>query len=56
MPGFPYIPGIYLFVATTILILGFFERPVESSIAIGTVLLGIPAYLVFAANKNKTEC
>lgn len=54
MPGFPYIAIIYLFVAISILILGYFERPLESSIAIGIVVMGIPAFYIFTANKNKT--
>jgi APA family basic amino acid/polyamine antiporter len=30
-----------------ILVLSFLERPVESSIALGTVMAGIPAYFIF---------
>jgi APA family basic amino acid/polyamine antiporter len=54
MPGYPYVPGLYIFIAIVILLLAFFERPVESSIAIGTVVVGIPAYYLFSgAAKNK---
>ena len=48
MPGYPFVPGLYIFIAIGILLLSFFERPVESSIAIGTVVVGIPAYYLFS--------
>jgi basic amino acid/polyamine antiporter, APA family len=47
LPGYPITPMLYLTAGMSILILAFMERPVESSIAIGTVLIGIPAYFVF---------
>lgn len=47
MPGFPVAPIIYILAAAVILTLAFFERPVESGIAIGMVLIGIPVFLVF---------
>jgi APA family basic amino acid/polyamine antiporter len=47
LPGFPVVPLIYVLAGISILILGFFERPVESSIAIGMVLIGIPVFLAF---------
>lgn len=47
MPGFPVIPFIYILSGVSILILGFLERPIASSIAILTVAAGIPVYFVF---------
>lgn len=47
MPGFPLVPIIYVLAGVAILCLGFLERPVESSIAILTVLVGIPFYFMF---------
>jgi APA family basic amino acid/polyamine antiporter len=47
MPGYPVAPAIYILAGTLILFLAFLQRPVESSIAIGTVLAGIPIYAVF---------
>jgi len=47
MPGFPVIPSLYLLVGVSILILGFMRQPVPSSIAILTVLTGIPVYFMF---------
>jgi APA family basic amino acid/polyamine antiporter len=47
MPGFPLVPIIYILAGVAILCLGFLERPVESSVAILTVLAGIPFYFMF---------
>jgi len=47
LPGFPIVPLFYLLTGVTILFLGFSERPVESSIAILTVVAGIPVFLAF---------
>ena len=52
MPGYPYTQIIYLTSGVSILILAFLERPVESGIAIITVLAGIPAYYLF---RKKTQ-
>lgn len=40
-------PLVYLFFGIGMLILSYFERPVESSISILTVLVGIPAFYLF---------
>ena len=53
LPGFPFTAIIYLLVGVSILCLSFVARPVESGIAILTVLLGIPAYFIFVSIKNK---
>ena len=52
LPGFPVTSLVYVISGICILVLAYFERPVESSIAIGTVLIGIPAYFLF---KRKYE-
>ncbi|MFC2166850.1 APC family permease [Acidobacteriota bacterium] len=52
LPGFPVTSLVYIVTGVSILILAYFERPIESSIAIGTVLIGIPAYILF---KRKYE-
>lgn len=54
MPGFPIVPIIYTAAGVSILILGFLERPIPSSIAILTVIAGIPAYFLFK-KKYRTE-
>ena len=52
LPGFPVTSLVYIITGVCILVLAYFERPIESSIAIGTVLIGIPAYFLF---KRKYE-
>jgi basic amino acid/polyamine antiporter, APA family len=52
LPGYPIVPLAYLAAGASILVLAFLRRPLESSIAIATVLLGIPVFLAFAARKG----
>lgn len=47
LPLYPFVPLFYLFFGIAMLLLSFFERPTESSIAILTVLVGIPAFYLF---------
>jgi APA family basic amino acid/polyamine antiporter len=47
MPFFPIAPLLYISVSLSILVLAYLERPVESSIAIVTVVLGVPVYAIF---------
>ena len=55
MPGFPLAPVLYIIAGITILVLAFFQRPTESSIAIATVLIGIPVYLIFKKKYRNEE-
>ena len=50
IPGYPILPAIFIIFSIAILILAFLERPVESSIAIALILLGVPVYYLL----NKT--
>jgi APA family basic amino acid/polyamine antiporter len=52
MPGFPVIPLAYIMAGSAILALGYCERPVESSIALGMALIGIPFYYVFRRSQG----
>jgi APA family basic amino acid/polyamine antiporter len=47
LKGFPVTQIIYVFMGVLILVLSFMERPAESSIALLTVIIGIPAYYIF---------
>jgi APA family basic amino acid/polyamine antiporter len=47
LPGYPGAPLVYLLAGTTMLGLSYLERPLESTLAIGTVAAGIPVYLWF---------
>ena len=55
MPGFPVVPVVYILAGFMILVLGFLERPIPSSIAILTVAVGIPAYFFFKKRYKKEE-
>lgn len=53
LAGFPFAQIIYVTTGILILVLAFLERPIESSIALLTVIVGIPAYYIFKrSNKN----
>ena len=47
LKGFPFTQIIYIASGILILLLAFLERPVESSVAILTVAVGVPAYYIF---------
>ncbi len=47
LPGFPITHLIYLSTGIAILVLAYFERPVESTVAVVTLLSGIPAFYIF---------
>lgn len=47
MKGFPFTQILYVTTGIAILVLAFLERPIESSIALLTVIVGIPAYYLF---------
>jgi len=49
---YPWAPIIYLASGTCILLLAFFHRPAESTLAILSVLVGVPVYVCF---KGKTS-
>jgi len=53
MPGFPVVPIIYILAAVMILILGFLRSPFPSSMAILTVVVGIPFYFIFKKRYEK---
>jgi APA family basic amino acid/polyamine antiporter len=50
MPGYPFLPAVFILFSITILVLAYLERPVESSIAIGVILVGIPTYYLLKRN------
>ena len=54
-PSRGYVPAAIIFasISLAILVLAYFERPVESSIALVTVGVGVPFYLVFAKAKRE---
>lgn len=44
LPGYPLIQVLFIAFSIAILILAYLERPVESSLAFGVVILGIPVF------------
>lgn len=55
LPGYPWVQLFYIVISLSILILAFFERPVESSVAIFTVLIGTPLFFVFKRIYRQSE-
>jgi APA family basic amino acid/polyamine antiporter len=55
LPGYPVTQILYISAGVMILVLSFLERPVESGIAMITVLVGIPAYYLFKKNSTITK-
>jgi APA family basic amino acid/polyamine antiporter len=55
LPGYPWVPVIYIFAGTAILVLGFLERPIESCIALFTLAAGIPIFIFFRKNKQDRQ-
>ncbi|MEN8229064.1 MAG: amino acid permease [Bacteroidota bacterium] len=53
IPGYPLFPAIFIILSSIILVLAFLERPVESSIAIGVILAGIPVFYVLKRNYTR---
>ncbi|MFV0594051.1 MAG: APC family permease [Draconibacterium sp.] len=51
--GYPWVHIIFIVTGIVMLVLAFFQRPTESSIAILTVLSGIPVFYWFNARKKK---
>jgi APA family basic amino acid/polyamine antiporter len=54
LPGYPVTQIIYIATGILILILSFLERPIESSIALLIVIIGVPAYYFFKRNSQKS--
>ncbi|MBE0676095.1 MAG: amino acid permease, partial [Bacteroidales bacterium] len=55
LPGFPVTQIVYLGAGCMILVLSYLERPVESTIALLTVLAGIPAYYLFKRTSKTNQ-
>jgi APA family basic amino acid/polyamine antiporter len=48
--GYPIVPGFYLLASLGLMIVAYINRPLESTIAVATVLLGIPCYFLGIKN------
>lgn len=52
LPGFPWVPAFFILTGLILHVLAYFERPIESSIAVLTVVIGIPFYYVFKKERR----
>lgn len=52
LPGYPIAPAFFILTNIAILVLAYFERPVESTIAILTAFSGIPVFYWFKKKKR----
>lgn len=55
LPGYPFAHIFYILISLTILVLAFFEKPWESSIAVLTALSGIPVFYWFKMKNKKSD-
>ena len=53
IPGFPIYQLIFIIFSIIILVLAYMERPIESSIAIGVIVVGIPVYYLLKRNHDR---
>ena len=52
-PGYPFPQVIFIVISLAILVLAYLERPAESSIALGVILVGIPSYFLLKRYNTK---
>lgn len=52
LPGYPVVPLCFIAANVAMLVLAYFQRPVESSVAVLTALSGIPVYFWFKKRKR----
>jgi APA family basic amino acid/polyamine antiporter len=45
-PGYPVVPAVYLSITALLTGAAFTQRPLESALALGSILLGVPVYYV----------
>jgi len=55
LPGYPLLPAFFILSSIGILIFAFLERPVESSIAIGLIIVGIPVFYWLRNIRNQAS-
>ncbi len=53
--GYPFVPLFFLLCSLLIMIIAYINRPLESSAAVITVLIGIPIYYIWAKNMGFDE-
>jgi len=53
--GYPVVPLFFLICSLLIMIIAYINRPLESTAAVITVLIGIPIYYIWAKNMGKSR-
>ncbi|MGQ0701545.1 MAG: amino acid permease [Gemmatimonadales bacterium] len=53
--GYPFLPALFLLVSIAMLVSGLVERPMESAISLGILILGIPVYFAWRAVRHRWE-
>ena len=48
--GYPLVPIFFLFCSVTLMVLTYLNKPVESSIAVLTIVVGVPCYFLWVKN------
>ncbi len=54
LPGYPFVHVFFILSGILMLVLAYFERPVESTIAVLTALSGVPVYFWFKKKRDKS--
>jgi len=54
-PGYPFVPGLFVLVALLIIASVLWTNPRGSSIGLGILVLGVPAYLFWQRRSTETE-
>jgi len=56
--GYPLVPAVFLIVSAAMLVNGLLQRPTETAVSFGVLVLGIPAYYgwrAFSARRIRRE-
>lgn len=55
VPGYPWVPGLFVLMAATLVVTTFIQSPVESGIGLALMLTGVPVYYLLYRKTNKAE-
>ncbi|MFN7623412.1 MAG: amino acid permease, partial [Acidobacteriota bacterium] len=51
--GYPFVPLIFVVVASWLVVNSLFTRPVEAFVGLGLIALGLPLYLYFRRQQQR---
>lgn len=55
VPAYPYLPILFIIISLYLAVIAFINRPIESSTAIFTIILGIPIYWLWKSIKKTNK-